>query len=223
MPLDRAKAIRYGAIAGVALLVLIVLGSVVSSYNSLVDQDEAAQAQAKQVDVQYQRGFALLPRIESFAQDYLENETDLQAQIAALRSGLAGAQSGDLDDKEAFTQQMDQTLLLLTGRVENYPELKSAEIYQDLIAERRTRSTRSPSRRASTTRRRRPTTPTCANAASPSSSASSSASSAPTTSGTRTRRRRRRGRLANLRHPQRTQSTPIRSVSSVCSVDGKRA
>jgi LemA protein len=135
MPIDRAKAIRYGVIAGVALLVLIVLGSAVSSYNSLVNQEEAATAQGEQVDVQYQRGFALLPRIESFAQDFLENETDLQAKIAALRSGLSGAQSGDLDDKEAYTQELDETLVLLTGRVENYPELKSGEIYQDLIAE----------------------------------------------------------------------------------------
>ena len=135
MPVDRAKAIRYGAIAGVALLVLIVLGSAVSSYNSLVNQEEDALKQSENVDVQYQRAFALLPRIESFAQDYLENETDLQARIAALRSGLAGAQSGGLDDKETFTREMDETLLLLTGRVENYPELKSGEIYQDLIAE----------------------------------------------------------------------------------------
>lgn len=135
MPIDRAKAIRYGAIAGVALLILIVLGSFVSSYNSLVNQEEDALKQSENVDVQYQRAFALLPRIEAFAQDFMENETDLQARIAALRSGLSGAQSGDLEDKESFAQEMDETLLLLTGRVEDYPELKSGEIYQDLIAE----------------------------------------------------------------------------------------
>lgn len=133
--MDRKKAIAIGAVAAVVLLVVIVIGSSVSSYNRFVREEEGVTAQGKQVDVQYQRAFALLPRIESFAQQFLANETDLQARIAALRSGASAVEAGDRDAQDAYAQQMDETLLLLTGRVENYPNLRSGDLYQDLIGE----------------------------------------------------------------------------------------
>jgi LemA protein len=119
----------------VGLLVVILLISTASSYNGLVQKRNAVEAQSAQVDVAYQTQFRILPQIIPLVEGYMQNETEVMTQIAALRSGAGVASNGTLQAKEDFSAQYARFVALVGNRVEAYPELKSAQLYKDLITQ----------------------------------------------------------------------------------------
>lgn len=126
--------IALGVLGAIVLVVLGVVGSGVSTYNKFVNEREGVDAQAKQVDVQYQKAFNTVPQITALAEQYLQNESEIQTSIAALRSGLAKAQNGSFDDKEQFVQNLNATTAIVVKAVnENYPNLKGVALYEDTI------------------------------------------------------------------------------------------
>ena len=126
--------IALGVLGAIALVVLGALGSGVSTYNKFVNEREGVDAQSKQVDVQYQKAFNTVPQIVALAQQYLQNESEVQTSVAALRSGLAKAQNGSFEDKERFVQNLNATTAIVVKSVnENYPNLKSVALYEDTI------------------------------------------------------------------------------------------
>ena len=128
--------IALGVLGAIALVVLGVLGSGVSTYNAFVNEREGVDAQAKQVDVQYQKAFNVVPQIAQLAEQYLQNESQVQTSVAALRSGLAQAQGGSFEQKEEFVQSLNSTTAIVIRAVnENYPQLRSVDLYQTTIFE----------------------------------------------------------------------------------------
>src|SRR5690349_21815922 len=111
--------IVLGVLAAIALLVLGIVGAAVGAYNSLNAERNTVDAQSKQVDVQYQRSFALVPQLTNLTQQYMQNEKDVQEQVAALRSGLVTAQNGDLQAKDNYTLQFANFVALVGNRAEN--------------------------------------------------------------------------------------------------------
>jgi LemA protein len=86
------------------------------------------------VDVQYQKAFNTVPQILQIAEQYLQNESEIQTSIAALRSGLSKAQNGSFEDKEQFVQNLNATTSIVVKAVnENYPQLRSVALYEDTI------------------------------------------------------------------------------------------
>lgn len=126
--------IALGVLGAIVLVVLGVVGSGISTYNDFVGEREGVDAQARQVDVQYQKAFSTVPQVTRLAEQYLENESEVQSSIAALRSGLAKAQGGSFEDKERFVESLNATTAIVVRAVnENYPELRSVELYEDTI------------------------------------------------------------------------------------------
>ncbi|HUR62495.1 MAG TPA: LemA family protein [Candidatus Thermoplasmatota archaeon] len=131
MAIDR-KWIILGA---VGLVVLLLLIGTVSAYNSLVQERQGVETQGKQVDVQYQRAFTLLPQIQDLAQQYLRNESAVQTKVAALRSG-ACASPQTINEKDQCSSQVTETGNLIIKVVnEDYPDLKSVTLYQNVQTE----------------------------------------------------------------------------------------
>lgn len=128
----KATWIVLAVLGAVALLVLGVVGSAVGAYNSLNSERNGIQAQSKQVDVQYQRAFELLPKILNITDSYMQNERDIQTQVAALRSGLTTAQNGNLTQKDNYSTQLNNLVLLVGNRAENYPDLKASGLVANL-------------------------------------------------------------------------------------------
>ena len=127
--------IALGVLVAVGLVVLGVLGSAVGTYNEFVKETEGVDAQAKQVDVQYQRAFGLLPELERLTRTYMQNEREVLENVTALRSGLGAAQNGTFEEKDAFLSEYVQFVALVGNRVEAYPELKSDRLFQQTMDE----------------------------------------------------------------------------------------
>jgi LemA protein len=124
--------IVLGAVAAVLLIAGV---SVASTYNGLVQQRQDVETQAKQVDVQYQRAFTLLPQITQLAQQYLKNESAVQTKVAGLRSGVCQNPS-TINEKDQCSSQVTETGNLIIRVVnENYPDLKSVQLYQNVQTE----------------------------------------------------------------------------------------
>jgi len=104
----------------------------VGAYNSLNRESKAVDAQSKQVDVQYQLAFGLLPQVTNITDRYMQNEKDIQTQVAALRSGFGPAVNGSLNAKDNYTAQLSNLILAVGNRAENYPDLKASGLYENL-------------------------------------------------------------------------------------------
>ena len=119
----------------VILIGIIILAGlyVGSSYNSLVRNNEAVSAQWAQVESQYQRRFDLIPNLVESVKGIMKQEQAVFAAIADARTHYAGATTPD--QKAAAAGQVESSLARLLVVMENYPQLKSAENVQSLMAE----------------------------------------------------------------------------------------
>ena len=114
-------------------IVLALLLWVVGSYNSLVSLNESVNTQWAQVETQYQRRFDLIPNLVASVQGIMKQETTVFTAIANARQGYAGART--TDEKALAAGQMESALSRLLVITENYPQLKSSENVQSLMAQ----------------------------------------------------------------------------------------
>lgn len=118
-------------IIGVIVVVLAVY--VFGTYNRLVKLDETSSSQFKQIEVQYQRRYDLIPNLVAAVQGIMNQEKTVFTALADARSRYAGSTSSN--DKIKAASDMDSALSRLLVVVEQYPVLKSSENVQSLIAE----------------------------------------------------------------------------------------
>lgn len=114
--------------------IVIVFGLwAMSSYNSFVAMDEGVTNQWAQVEAQYQRRFDLIPNLVASVQGIMKQEKEIFTAIANARQGYAGART--TDEKAQAAGQMESALARLLVITENYPQLKSSENVQSLMAQ----------------------------------------------------------------------------------------
>jgi LemA protein len=128
----------------IVLLVLIIGGVMVSTYNGLVTRQQNVQAKWSQVENQMQRRADLIPNIVSTVKGIAGLEERVFTKIAEARSQLLSTMqnpNSTTADKIAADGKFDQALrdggLLGTGGrflsiAENYPQLKSNESFLKL-------------------------------------------------------------------------------------------
>jgi LemA protein len=119
-----------GIIVGLALLAVLFVGG---KYNSLVTMNEGVTGQWAQVETQYQRRFDLIPNLVSSVQGAMKQEQAVFGQLAEARSKYAGAATPD--QKAEAAGQVESAFARLLVVMENYPQLKSIETVQGLMAE----------------------------------------------------------------------------------------
>jgi LemA protein len=139
---------KYAAIGCLIILVLGVLivgGSVAGAYNSLVQLDQAVQAQWGQVENVYQRRADLVPNLvetvkgaAAFEKDTFTQVTQARARAGQVTSQVAGAPPATQADLDKFQQaqaQLGGALSRLMVVVEKYPDLKATQNFRDLQAQ----------------------------------------------------------------------------------------
>ena len=137
--------IVLGIVLGVViLLVLIVGGGAISTYNTLVTRQQNVNAKWSQVENQMQRRADLIPNIVATVKGIAGLEERVFTKIAEARSQLLSTMqnpNSTTADKIAADGKLDQALrdggLLGTGGrflaiTENYPQLKSNESFLKL-------------------------------------------------------------------------------------------
>ncbi len=124
------KTIIWLAVVGVIILLVAWFWS---SYNQLVTVSEQVDGQWAQVEVQYQRRFDLIPNLVSTVQGAMSQEQKVFGDLAAARQNYSGANTTNA--KAEAASQVEGALSRLLVIMENYPQLKSMETVNTLMAQ----------------------------------------------------------------------------------------
>ncbi len=121
----------------ITLVVLGLVGIVAifawGSYNRLISAEENVNNKWAQVETQYQRRFDLIPNLVESVKGAMEQEQEVFGEIAEARTRYAGAET--VDEKVKAAGEVESALARLLVIMENYPELKSIEAVQTLMAQ----------------------------------------------------------------------------------------
>src|SRR5436309_6429829 len=134
--------IALGLVGAIVLLVLVFGTAIAGTYNSLVQLDQATQAQWGQVQNVYQRRADLVPNLvntvkgaANFEQQTLTAVTEARSKVGQVTQG---AMQNIINDPQAF-QRFEQAQAGLSSAlsrlmvvVEKYPELKATQGFRDL-------------------------------------------------------------------------------------------
>jgi len=119
----------------VILLVIIALVLLYGlfTYNRLISGRENIDNQWAQVQTEYQRRFDLIPNLVESVKGIMEQEQTIFLAIADARTHYSGAKT--VDQKASAATEVESALGKLLVIMENYPQLKSADNVQTLMAQ----------------------------------------------------------------------------------------
>jgi LemA protein len=113
-------------------IVILGLGFLVATYNSLIALKTRAQNAQKDIDVQLKRRYELIPNLIETVKGVAKQEKELFTKVTEARAGLV---KGSIQDKVDSNNQLTQTLKSLFAVAESYPDMKSNKSYENLQAE----------------------------------------------------------------------------------------
>ena len=114
-------------VSGILLLIILTL---TSSYNGLVDRELKVDQSVADLDVQLQRRFDLIPNLVKSVEGALEQEREIIGKVTEARTRYAGAGSGN--DRVAAAGELEGALSRLLVVVESYPQVASLQNVRDL-------------------------------------------------------------------------------------------
>ena len=128
-----------GCLGVVVLVVLIVGGMAIGSYNALVRLGQGVDAQWAQVENQYQRRADLIPNLVATVGGAADFEKSTLEEVVKARASVGQVNVGNLpNDPAAFARfqaaqdSLSGALSRLMVVVERYPELKANQNFRDL-------------------------------------------------------------------------------------------
>ena len=120
----------------IGVVVLLLVGGALTSYNGLVQKDEAAATAWSNVQSQYQRRADLIPNLVNTVKGYAKHESGtLESVVAARAKATQLTVNADeltpekMKQLQAAQGELSQALGRLLMITENYPELKANENY----------------------------------------------------------------------------------------------
>jgi len=121
----------------IALLLALILigGTTLWSYNSLVSLSEVVGAARAQVESNIQRKADLLPNLVKTVKAYAKHEEKVFGEVARLRSEATGKTLSNMQAASALDAKLSGALVRLMAIAENYPDLKASEQFRQLQAQ----------------------------------------------------------------------------------------
>ena len=123
---------------GIGVLVVLVLW-IFSSYNGLVNKEEAVNSQWATVESQYQRRMDLIPNLVNTVKGYADFEQETLTKVIEARSNATAVKIDPTNLTPERLQQFQQAqegvtsaLSRLLVVVEKYPDLKANQNFLDL-------------------------------------------------------------------------------------------
>ena len=117
-------------IIGIIVILLIIFIWGMSGYNGLVSSEQQVDTAKSNIETQLQRRSDLIPNLVSTVKGYAGQEKQIFTDIANARAQLAGANT--ISEQANANATLSNALSRLLVVVENYPELKSNQNFQDL-------------------------------------------------------------------------------------------
>ena len=123
-------------IAAVLLVGIVFAVMYFTTYNNLVSLETSVDESWAQIQQELQRRYDLIPRVVNASKLYINYEGSILQNVTELRSQWASAMnSGDVDSINDATGRLDSAVANRVVVIENYPDLKSSQIVEDLIIE----------------------------------------------------------------------------------------
>lgn len=122
---------RWIKLGIVALVVIILAVTSISSYNGLVAADQQVQKAWSTVESMMQRRADVISNQVETVKGYVQHEEKVVSEIAAARAVLYDNYS-DIDSKIAADEQLAAAGRSMLALVENYPELKADTLFENL-------------------------------------------------------------------------------------------
>lgn len=126
----------------VGVVVVLLIGGSLTTYNGLVQKDEAVATAWSNVQSQYQRRADLIPNLVNTVKGYAQHESATLEQVVAARAKATQLTvSADELSPEKMKQlqaaqgELSQALGRLLMITEKYPDLKANENFLDLQAQ----------------------------------------------------------------------------------------
>ncbi len=116
----------------IGIIVLVTLWFV-SVRNGLIQKHEAIKNGASSIDTQLQRRYELIPNLVSTVKGVTKQENEVFGKIADARSRYTSGTTSNA--KLSAGLEIESALARLLVITENYPELKSSEAFQTLMAQ----------------------------------------------------------------------------------------
>ena len=117
----------------VVALIAIVAAILVPSYNSFVQLEEDVNQSYAQIENQLQRRLDLIPNLVETVKGFADQEQSVIDSVTEARSNLAGAEG--VSEQAEADAELSGALSRLLVVVENYPEIRSSENFQQLSDE----------------------------------------------------------------------------------------
>lgn len=123
----------------IAVVIIIIAGSIISGYNGLVSRSEKVNTASSQIDNQLQRRNDLIPNLVATVKQYSQHETEIINKITEARAKLAGANTmpeiAEADNE--LNIAVNNAIGRLLALAEDNPEIKANQsfiILQDELA-----------------------------------------------------------------------------------------
>lgn len=124
---------RFGWLIGILAVIVLLAIMIIPSYNGLVNKEEDVNQAYAQIENQLQRRLDLIPNLVNTVKGYASQEKDVIQRISDARASLAGASTPV--DQATANDELTTALNRLLVVVENYPDLKSNQTFQQLMDE----------------------------------------------------------------------------------------
>lgn len=110
-------------IVAIIAVVAIITGSLVSTYNGLIDKQASVENADAQIQTYLQRRADLIPNLVNTVKGYAAHEEEVYTALADARAKLNSASNAQeyTEANESFESALSRLLVV----VENYPELKA--------------------------------------------------------------------------------------------------
>ena len=114
----------------VLIIIVLVIGYVVYTYNEMVKLRNMVKEQWSQIDVLLKRRSDLIPNLVEVVKGYAEHESNTLEEVVNARNKMMNVQSKE--EEIEVVKEMSNSLTKLLAIAESYPELKANTNYLNL-------------------------------------------------------------------------------------------
>ena len=114
----------------ILVIILVIVGFVISVYNSLISLRNMVDDQVSQIDVQLKKRFDLIPNLVETVKGYTKHEKETLEGVISARNQYVNA--NNMDDQLKADGELTKAVSKLFALAESYPDLKANESFTRL-------------------------------------------------------------------------------------------